>query len=384
MHAHAVDLIGLIGAVYDGPREADPWRGLAERLRQALRARAVAVTLHHSRGQSCDVTVMAQEPGEDGDWHAVELAYRKDLMAADPFRYENVAPGEVVVFPAASAAPAMRDFLERIDVGHCLRLCFAEAGGMLCWIDVVRRRHDPDRPFTEADARLVRELLPHLERALGLHALLRRQEAEKAIYENTVDHFALGCVLLNEMGGVIQVNGAARALMERAADVSVTHGRIGLADRDAQRLLDASIEALAQARRGGAAPAPGRLVRLHGRDGTLLALLVYAAPPMPYFQGVRAPSVIVYLSDLGRRPAAPLPVAASAHVQIARLFSLTPQEARLALLLACGHTIIEAASEMHVAETAARNYSKRVYAKMGIGSQTDLVRLVYRSFAFLR
>ena len=71
-------------------------------------------------------------------------------------------------------------------------------------------------------------------------------------------------------------------------------------------------------------------------------------------------------------------------MQIARLFDLSPQEARLALLLAYGYTISEAAAEMHIAETAARNYSKRVYAKVGIGSQTDLVRLVYRNLAFLR
>lgn len=384
MPEHAVDLMELIGAVYDGPREADPWLGLAERLRPALCARIVAITLHHSQDLLCDVTVMAQESGDDTDWHAVELAYRKDFMAADPFRYEKMGPGEIMIFRAASAAPAMCAFLERIDVAHCLRLCFTEPGGMTCWIDVVRRRQDPDRPFAEADVQLLRGLLPHLQRALGLYALLKRQEAEKAIYENTIDHFALGCVLLNEMGGVIQVNSSARAIIERAATISIVHGRISLADREAQRALDTSTETLAQARRSGTASAAGELVRLRARDGTLLALLVYAAPLMPYFQGIPAPSVIVYLSDLERKPDTLLPASTSAHVQIARLFDLSPQEARLALLLAYGHTISEAAFAMHIAETAARNYSKRVYAKMGIGSQTDLVRLVYRSFAFLR
>ena len=39
---------------------------------------------------------------------------------------------------------------------------------------------------------------------------------------------------------------------------------------------------------------------------------------------------------------------------------------------------------MGVAEAAARSYSKRIYAKIGIKSQSDIVRLVYRSFALLR
>lgn len=384
MDKHGVDLVELIGAVYEGPRESEPWLGLAGRLRELLCARSVAVTLHHSQGQLFDVMVMAQEPGDDADWHAVEQGYRRDFMAADPFRYENMAPGDILFIRAASATPAMQVFLERFDIAHCLRLCFSETGGMVCWIDVIRRRQEPDQPFTETDAQLLRELLPHLQRALGLYALLKRQESEKAIYENIIDHFALGCVLLNDSGGVIQVNSAARAIIDRAGAIAVSHGRISLTDRAAQRELDTTIDTQAQARRSNAATTAGKLVRVRARDGTLLALLVYPAPLTPYFQGIPAPSVIVYLSDLERKPDALLPASASAQVQIARLFDLSPQEARLAQLLAYGHTISEAASRMHIAEAAARNYSKRVYAKVGIGSQSDLVRLVYRHLAFLR
>ena len=72
------------------------------------------------------------------------------------------------------------------------------------------------------------------------------------------------------------------------------------------------------------------------------------------------------------------------HQLLAQLFGLTPQEARLALLLADGSTLAAAAHSLGVAETAARSYSKRIYAKMGIRSQSDIVRMVYRSFALLR
>ena len=63
---------------------------------------------------------------------------------------------------------------------------------------------------------------------------------------------------------------------------------------------------------------------------------------------------------------------------------MTRQEAKLALLLAYGHNLAEAACEMCIAENAARNYSKKIYAKMGIAGQTDLVRLMLRSLSFLR
>lgn len=37
-----------------------------------------------------------------------------------------------------------------------------------------------------------------------------------------------------------------------------------------------------------------------------------------------------------------------------------------------------------IAENAARNYSKKVYAKMGIAGQTELVRTLLRCLSFLR
>ncbi|MNG24989.1 Bacterial regulatory protein, luxR family [compost metagenome] len=69
---------------------------------------------------------------------------------------------------------------------------------------------------------------------------------------------------------------------------------------------------------------------------------------------------------------------------IAKLFALTRQEARLAAGLAGGQSISEAAQAMGIAVSAARNYSKNIYAKLGIKGQTDLVRLLCRSSLLLR
>ena len=56
----------------------------------------------------------------------------------------------------------------------------------------------------------------------------------------------------------------------------------------------------------------------------------------------------------------------------------------MALLLAYGNTLAQAVQEMGIAEIAARNYSKKIYSKMGIASQADLIRLVLRSISVLR
>ena len=125
-------------------------------------------------------------------------------------------------------------------------------------------------------------------------------------------------------------------------------------------------------------------MRLDTPGGKPLGLLVYPVTQARYYQGTHAPSVAVYLTDLAQKLEALQPARDSSQALVAQLFGLTPQEARLALLLADGCTLAAAAEQMGVAEAAARSYSKRIYAKMGIKSQSDIVRLVYRSFALLR
>jgi DNA-binding CsgD family transcriptional regulator len=156
-----------------------------------------------------------------------------------------------------------------------------------------------------------------------------------------------------------------------------------LSDHDAHRALDAAMAAVTAARINGSSNDFGKLVRLGDCHGRLLGLLVHPAPTQPYYRGRRVPGAIVYLSDLTTNLEALSPAHKHSLGRIAQLFDLTRQESTLALLLAYGHTITEAAREMAIAEITARNYSKKVYAKMGVASQTDLVRLMLRSLSIL-
>jgi hypothetical protein len=75
------ELLDLLGALYEGPLEAEPWRGFAERLRVLFEARNVAITLHHPQGLVRDSYVMAQDPADATDWVAVETTYRARFHA---------------------------------------------------------------------------------------------------------------------------------------------------------------------------------------------------------------------------------------------------------------------------------------------------------------
>ena len=376
-------LLALVGSVYEGPLEPEPWSSFAQQLRAALGARNVAITLHHSEGVIFDTYIMAKAPGDDTDWGDVERTYRERYMRDDPRRLELVQPGEVMTIDARNESKAVARFLAAHDIGSCLRTSFEEPGGMRCWIDVMRRR-TPYVPFGREEVGLVELLLPHLARSLRLYAEHKRQELEKRLYEETVEHFLLGSVVLDGERRVVHANRVAAALMAQHPGIGVSRGRLRLAEPGAQRALDAALGRALAAGGGEAAGQRGELIRLERTDAQPLGLLVRPINQAPYYRGAHAPSIVVYLSDPNSELEALQPARTSSQALVAGLFGLTPQEARLALLLANGCTLAAAAESIGIAETAVRSYSKRIYAKMGIRSQSDVVRMVYRSFALLR
>lgn len=379
------ELPELIGLVYEGLNEARPWAALAERLRQVLAARNVTVTLLHAEDRPTDIQVMALEEGDDTDWLQAERVYRERFAHIEMVDPKSLNPGDVLVFGPRDVEPECAAHMVFLNLASCLRTCFAEPGGMRCWIDAIRGRSEPEQPFAAGELALIRALLPHLTRALGLYARHKRQEAERAIYEGCLDHLLLGCLLLDGDGRLLCANRAAQAIVDRHRGIELSHGRLQLQDRAAQQALERAIAqaVAAGAREGG--QCRGELVRLPARDGVLLGMLATPAPLLDYYyQGRHVPSAIIYLSELTESLAMRPLAGGSAAEPIARLLDLTRQEARLAALLAGGQSISEAAVQMGIAVTAARNYSKNIYAKLGIKGQTDLVRILFKSFALLR
>lgn len=378
------DFSSLLDQIYEGISAAVPWQRFAEGLRAALEARNVFITLHHAHDGGQDVFVSASEPEDDIDWVAVEVTYRAEFMKDDPFRPASMEPGQLIVMEPAKGDAKKLAFFAHLKIAWTFRVCIAEQGGLRCWIDVIRDFTRPDPSFTPADLALIRALQPHLTRALGLYAQLKRQEAEKAIYESIVDHFALGCILLNDKGEVIHVNRVASSVIEHCPDMTITQKRLALADRSAQLQLNDAIASVIAARSRADTSLGGELVRLGGFHSRLIGMLVYPTPLQPYYRSGQAPCAVIYLSDLTANLEALRPTHTQSLTRIGQLFGLTRQEATLALFLAYGNTITEAAQQMGIAETAARNYSKKIYAKMDIASQADLIRLVLRSISFLR
>ena len=63
---------------------------------------------------------------------------------------------------------------------------------------------------------------------------------------------------------------------------------------------------------------------------------------------------------------------------LARTYGLTPAELRMCERLTEGHTLNEAAAHLGISVTTAKTHLARIFSKVGVTRQTDLVALIHR------
>ena len=86
--------------------------------------------------------------------------------------------------------------------------------------------------------------------------------------------------------------------------------------------------------------------------------------------------VAVFISDPDQRDSA-------SQQTLGELFSLTPAEANVAILLSRGLSLAEVSQAQNISTHTARAQLKSIFAKTGVSRQAELVRMVIKSVASL-
>jgi DNA-binding CsgD family transcriptional regulator len=219
-------------------------------------------------------------------------------------------------------------------------------------------------------------LLPHLARAVRLHARLHRIASERALFAGAVEQLAVGTVILDGAGRVCGANQLARQLLEQGDGIRLVEGRLQVhAAREAAEFRRIVSELIAP--RDPGAPRVVQALRVSRPSGRAdLGLIVRPVPREPGADSGTAPALAVFISDPEERSAAPVAV-------LVKLFGFTPTEAQLALALANGLNLEEAARSLGMSRNTARAHLRAVFAKTGISRQGALVRLILKSVAAL-
>lgn len=257
--------------------------------------------------------------------------------------------------------PVYHDFYRRFDVPWFAAALF-EADDLVWSATFLRSKSQG--PFGQTDEAKLLDLRFHLQHAVSL--AVRTSFLLGAGIIDLLDRFETGAVVLDRRGLVSHANRMASAAFGSGLDVVA--GRLAARDPgingDLQRLVDGAIASpfsLAAAR-------PVTIPRLEGRP-----LVVEA---MPLAQGVVEDPFcmlrsIVLITDLGHVPV--LQTARLRHV-----FGFTNAEVRLAIHIAGGADIDEAAISLGITRHTARSQLKSIFSKTDTHRQAELVALLTR------
>ena len=223
--------------------------------------------------------------------------------------------------------------------------------------------------FGQSELRLVRELTPHLERAIKIHLRLEGAGMVSASANAALDCMNCGVLFVSASGKLLFANQVARELLRSGDGVMVTRGELH-ANTPAQtmRLREAMTAALRVRDGTDTVNSPAVVIqRPSGRRP--LAIVVAPLPRAAPLIELNAAAVALFITDPER-------LAIPSLEMIRAMLGLTPSEAKLAQLLALGHDLRQASNHLSIQTETARKRLKDIFQKTDTHRQSDLVRLV--------
>ena len=375
----------LVGLLYEGALEEQPWQDALPLLRRLLDAQVASLVLRPPSANDRGVILNSVRPdpgsreqrqaGQE-DWQVT--AYREQFFTLDPFvnlpldkvvTLEDILPDEELM-----ASDYYQHYLQPVDLFRILGVDTAEPGGMLARLRFSRRRSEA--AFGAAERALVERITPHLRRAIQIYAKLSRTTSERNLYAGAVEQLSVATIILDEQARLLNANAVAQALLDQGDGLSLRGRRLHIEGRDINKELQQAVELIIKAQHRGETSVVRalRIPRSAGRSD--LGLVVRPVPTSEWSEGQSSPCAAVFISDPD------LDESASKQT-LGELFGLTPAEANLALLLARGLSLAEVSEAQNISQHTARAQLKSIFAKTGVSRQAELVRLVLKSVASL-
>lgn len=359
---------GLLAHIYQGPLESLPWSSSLNALRDLLGANWVTLILRPASDRNEALIINA---GPDGAFMETGKFSSRTAFTLDPF--VGLPPEKVLTVEEMIGASDWhtsdfyKQFVEPYDIRYLLGADIFTQDGSECRFRVCRSH--ASTAFNDRDRAICESLLPHLKRSIELHCRLDHIESERRLYASAVDRMMLGTVVFDETGTVMKTNKVAEDILRSHDGIQLSNGSLEAKYSNENRVLQQYI------RQALETPSQGPQAMSITRPSGLakFGVAVRSVPLSEWSEGRHRPAVMVFLRDPEHKYQA-------SPDAIQSLFELTPAEASLALLLADGMTLEEAADELNIRKNTARAHLRSIFSKTGVTRQTALVRLLLGSF----
>jgi DNA-binding CsgD family transcriptional regulator len=364
----------LVGEIYGIGTDSGRWVPLLARLRQETKADLVfvaAYSLATGRGRLLhSANVSAAQARSFTDLYVLPAQWVRSSHA-DPLVIEDIA---------ARAAAADGEFYARwLDPSRSVAFLQAlvthepvrsPAGPEVTFIAIARSGAAGE--FSRAEIARVSTLVSHIRRALEIQATVTALKAQWQAAMDSFDKLGVGVVILDGDQRPLGMNQYARELVAQrgskpleALTPIMFNGEQGATAMRACGLLGAADELL-----DGNGFDRGAVVE--AREASNARPIIATARRLdnaPHDGSRSAPASVIFLSDPERK-------ATFDAETMRRLYGLTRAEANIAVMLAEGRHLDQAADLLDISINTARTHLKRVLEKTNTTRQADLVRLL--------
>lgn len=373
-------IIALIGAIYDASVQPSKWpHAIAETASLMGSERALMFTPFH-RSDDGGIYFPYGIPETFLQQYASRYI-EHDIWAQRGIEKGVYVEGHVVLDGDLLTQREMlesvfyREFLSKMDI---LRLCSGLVFGqnssvpMSTSISFFRGVREPR--FDEGNRELLRLVLPHFSRALGIHVRLHDAELRSALSLSALDRLASGVILMGSQGNVLHLNRLANQIIASNDGMRINKQsdkmELTASIPGETRALHAAIEL---ALHPDTIEVPHfshgvRITRPSGRPAYILNLA--PLPPANDFGSARSRAhVIIFIVD----PHASLALDAAL---LKKLYGLTAAEIRVTQRVYAGDTTRQASEVLGVSELTLRTQLKSIFAKTDTHRQSELMKLL--------
>lgn len=371
-------ILSLVRLTYEAVEAPEGWNSLLSALSATLHAQVATLDVYDTAKRQGNVAAAVNLDPSFGLTYATHFA-AKNLW--QNHRPHLILPGRAVTGQMLVPDEILfrsefyQDLLRHEDIFHLIGARILEKGPLTANLSLFRPR-ERER-FGGEELAVLQVLLPHLQQAIRLSRHFAELDALARLSRSVLDRVPVGVFLLDGFGRPVVLNKAAEEILALRDGLSMTSYGLKASGPKENAALSALVLQAISAARGnklGGLGASGILPV--SRPSCKRPFLVEVVPYAPQSGAEEGNvSVAVFVSD-------PEALVKPSHLGCA--FGLTPAEETLAVRLAQGETLEAAADESGVSLNTARTHLKHIFAKTGVGRQSELIRLLLTGVTGLR
>lgn len=352
-----VDHNRMVLSIYRGLNRSEPWRDTARHLGVHMNSSSAIIVVRPSTAM--DLGFLVCEPGNQ----EVEDAYRAHYWTQDPFL--ELPIGQVLTIDEHIGAEkwTSSEFYQSFIGGDVSRyglgINIVSENGTVCRLRLYRMASE--QPFDSTDKERLLALVPHFSQALGLAARLELHETQSELYEEALNRLHIGAIVLDETQHVLRCNQMAQSMLDDGDGLKLQTGQVDAHYRNDRQMLKGLLSFT------GASAQVMSVTRPSGKRK--LGVVVRRIPLREESEGKGRAAWIIFVCDPDTQTTAPREI-------LRQVFDFTPAEAALAMELANGLSLDEAAEVLSIRRNTARTHLRAIFAKAGVTRQAELVRLV--------